>query len=59
MFVNVAEFPGLALWQGLMMLALALAAWGMFYKRGKYFWASLGWYFAFGALLLVSIDGRF
>lgn len=53
--VNAAQFPGPALWQGLMLLALPLWLFAAFYKDGKYMnWASIG-YGAFGVALMTGI----
>jgi hypothetical protein len=55
MLVNAADFPGPALWQGLMLLALPLAAWGMVFRGGEYLRWAIGGYVALGVILLVAI----
>jgi hypothetical protein len=53
--LDAAKFPGPVLWQGIMMLAMPLVLWGMFYKDGKYLKWALGAYVAFGVALLAAV----
>lgn len=55
MLVNAHQFPGPALWQGIMLCLIPLLVFGLCYKDGKYFNLMLGIYAAIGICLLLAI----
>ena len=55
MMVNAAQFPGPAMWQGVMLLLLPMIIFGSQWKEGKYFIPILWAYAAIGVLLIPAI----
>jgi hypothetical protein len=53
--INAHQFPGPALWQGIMLCLLPLLITGMFYKNGRLFRYFCIGYACVGALLMCVI----
>lgn len=58
MLVNAAQFPGPAIWQVLMLMALPFFVWGIGYRSGRYAGAAVAAYAALGVILLVVIAAK-
>ncbi|PMS38448.1 hypothetical protein [Trinickia symbiotica] len=50
--VNAQQFPGPALWQGIMLMLLPLWVFAMYYKDGRYFKLAM---YGYGVIGLVSM----
>jgi hypothetical protein len=59
MLVNAAQFPGPALWQGIMFLVMPIALILMFIREGRYAKYAIGGYVVFGVVITGLIRAWF